>query len=361
MDFILRIYFIGLIAFVPDSDGQRMTALLVDARHSYIASDGEQVPEHYPMLFARAQNCSGNCHEQDTFLADTVFPSTLSAGERLTNLQDAVIGGGGWKLDLSQLRIVLPGASQMSLTPFQLVGDGDTVAGPGRPLPSSSTPRDDFDYVADLREIVGESLVVDSTLLDAPEKGRTVALMKLAAGDVTAQRLSGFKDEIVEFRFATAEELKNGLDLSMPLAALADRVMVEIKISGDRVRLEDRNSTTSTVRTMELTPQAGSNVIEVVIVNLPKHGFQFEGSHLGHPTTPGQIFIDHHFELFYELAECVPPRNRRPVPGYLNDLRTERPNDPSQDSSTFLGALGLAPSRGVWSQPTCVVVQLPRG
>src|SRR3954454_13818387 len=59
MSFILRIYIIGLMAFVPSQDGRRMAVLMVDARAGYHASDGSVFPSHVPMLVARAASCKG--------------------------------------------------------------------------------------------------------------------------------------------------------------------------------------------------------------------------------------------------------------------------------------------------------------
>jgi hypothetical protein len=242
-----------------------------------------------------------------------------------------------------------------------VVGAGDaSEAGTGLPLPSNFSASEDFNYVADLSELAGRALVVDPNLLDGPEEGRTVGFLRLAAGTVSAQRLSGFKDEIVEFRFATASQLGRGVDLSMPAAALADRVMVEIPVSGCSVRLEERNVATGDQRGMLLSPASCSGgSIEVAIVNLPKHGFQLDSEN-AHQPSPTEPLIDRHFELYYELAQCPPPRNRRPVPGYLNGNRVGRPGGTVPDGS-FLSALGLGPDRGIWSQPQCVVSQLPGG
>lgn len=353
--FLLRIYFIGLVAFVPDPGGQKMTVLLVDARHRYIASDDQEVPAHYPLLLARAQECAGDCTGQESALADIIYSEALSPGERLDNLHRALEGGGGWELDLSELRIIPPDSVQTSFyPPLQIVGaNGGAEGGTGLPLPAGSSSAEEFDYVADLSELAGRSFVVDPVLLDRPEKGRTVGLLRLASGTVKAQRLSGFTDEIVEFRFATASELEAGIDLGMPARALADRVVVEIPIAGSSVRLEERNVATGARRTMDLTPAGG--VLEVAIVNLPKHGFQMGDGHLQHETSTSAPIIDRHFELYYELAQSPPPRNRRPVPGYVNGNRTPR-STLAPDS--FLAALGLAPDRGIWSQPQCVVAAL---
>lgn len=357
MGFLLRIYFIGLVAFVPDPSGQKMTVLLVDARQPYVASDGELLPVHHPMLLARANGCTGDCVAEQNAVADVVYAKAPSAADRADKLHQALAGGGSWVLDQSELRIVLPEGARGS-APFTIVRGGAAPKSAGA-SPASAADTADFDHVADLSEILGRHLVVDPTLLELPDQGRTVALLRVAAGTVKAQRLSGFADEVVQFQFATARELEAGADLGMPTQALADRVMVEIPVAGCSVRLEDKNATTGARRAMDLAPAScNGGLVEVAVVNLPEHGFEWSGEHeVAHEATAAPL-IDHHFELFYELAEYPPPRNHRPVPGYVEGVRTPRPAAPEDSDSHFLALLGLAPNRGLWSAPQCPVARL---
>ena len=359
MGFLLRIYFIGLVAFVPDPSGQKMTVLLVDARQPYVASDGEVMPVHHPLLLTRADRCAGECAAEKGAVADVVYKTAASPAERTDKLQRALAGGGSWVLDQSELRIVLPEGARGSAAPFHIVHGGSAAKRGGDASPDAAAEAADFDHVADLSAVLGRRLVVDPTLLELPDKGRTVALLRVAAGTVKAQRLSGFTDEVVQFQFATASELEAGTDLGMPTQALADRVMVEIPVAGCSVRLEDRNAATGARRAMDLAPAScNGGLVEVAVVNLPDHGFASSGGHEAAHESPAAPVIDHHFELFYELAEYPPPRNHRPVPGYVQGARTPRPASPEDSDSPFLALLGLAPNRGLWSMPQCPVAQL---
>ncbi len=365
MGFLLRIYFIGLVAFVPDPGGQKMTVLLVDARHPYVASDGELLPAHHPLLLARAERCAGDCSAEQDAVADVVYAGTPSAAERSDKLHRALAGGGAWSLDQSELRIVLPESGRTKAVPFRIVR-GEAEAANDGDVSSNREPvsPEDFDQVADLSAILGRHVAVDPMLLARPDKGRTVALLKLAAGTVKSQRLSGFADEVVEFQFATAGELEAGVDLGMPTHTLADRVIVEIPVAGCSVRLEEKNAVTAARRSMELTPAScDGGVLEVAVVNLPRHSFGDGGEHQQEHEKAAEEastrpVIDRHFELFYDLAELAPPRNRRPVPGYRQGPRTPRPSTAEDADSRLLPLLGLAPSRGLWSLPQCPVARL---
>jgi hypothetical protein len=346
MGFLLRIYFIGLIAFVPDPNGQKMTVLLVDGRNPYVASDGVLLPEHHPLLVARAAGCTGDCAGQERAVADVVYADDQTPAQRTDSLRQALGAGGSWVLDQSELRIVLPDSSP---PPFHVAGAGPSA---GEDAPGAApTSDEDFAQVADVSALADRRLVADPALLEGPEKGRTVGLLRIAAGTVKAQRLAGFADDVVEFQFATASEFKEGVDVGMPTRTLADRVAVEIPIAGCSVRLEETNAETSARRSMTLSPNScDGSVLEVAVLNLPRHGYQ-------HGEVPGPSdapVIDHHFELFYDLAESPPPRNRRPVPGYFHGPMTPRPHS----SSPLLGLLGLEPNRGIWSSAQCPVARL---
>ena len=54
MSFILKLFFTGLMAFVPSEDGKEMTVLLLNVNHNYQSSDGSSLPHHKPLLIARA-------------------------------------------------------------------------------------------------------------------------------------------------------------------------------------------------------------------------------------------------------------------------------------------------------------------
>src|SRR5258706_3928052 len=92
MNFVLRILFTGLIAFVRSNDGQELTVLLLNANHQHI-SDGTVLSSHKPLLIARAGGCTGTCPSRDTDIATFVYRDLSQS-----NAQDALeaaVGGDG--------------------------------------------------------------------------------------------------------------------------------------------------------------------------------------------------------------------------------------------------------------------------
>ena len=63
--FILKLFFTGLMAFVPSQDGKEVTVLLLNVHHDYQSSDGTALAHHKPLLIARAGDCSGECPKRD--------------------------------------------------------------------------------------------------------------------------------------------------------------------------------------------------------------------------------------------------------------------------------------------------------
>jgi hypothetical protein len=71
-EFVLRILFTGLMAFIPNENGTEVTVLLLDASH-YHTSDGAAMQAHTPLLCARAGNCTGDCVDDDPLIAGFMF------------------------------------------------------------------------------------------------------------------------------------------------------------------------------------------------------------------------------------------------------------------------------------------------
>ena len=66
MEFILRIFFSGLMALIPSEDGTELTVLLLNVEHAHHVSDGTTLAQHKPLLVARAGNCTGQCPTRDS-------------------------------------------------------------------------------------------------------------------------------------------------------------------------------------------------------------------------------------------------------------------------------------------------------
>src|SRR5689334_21904206 len=70
--FVLRILFTGLMAFIPNENGTKVTVVLLNADH-YHTSDGAAMQAHKPLLFARAGDCTGSCVTDDGDIAAFSF------------------------------------------------------------------------------------------------------------------------------------------------------------------------------------------------------------------------------------------------------------------------------------------------
>ena len=91
--FILKLFFTGLMAFVPSQDGKEVTVLLLNVHHDYQSSDGTALAHHKPLLIARAGDCSGQCPKRDADIAQFIY-ADKSESEALDSLEAAVAGGG---------------------------------------------------------------------------------------------------------------------------------------------------------------------------------------------------------------------------------------------------------------------------
>src|ERR1043165_8271426 len=106
-EFVLRIFFSGLIAFVPNSDGTQMNVILANTPHEYTLADGTALPHHYPILLARAASCEGTCLTDQADIASFLF-ANKTASQAETLLNHALQGGGAWALSGSDLSLAGP-------------------------------------------------------------------------------------------------------------------------------------------------------------------------------------------------------------------------------------------------------------
>ena len=77
--FVLKLFFTGLIAFVPNQDGTELTVLLLNVHNDYQTSDGSSLAHHTPLLLARAGSCSGQCPTRDADIAQFIFEDQSEA------------------------------------------------------------------------------------------------------------------------------------------------------------------------------------------------------------------------------------------------------------------------------------------
>lgn len=347
MSFVVRIFFIGLIAFVPSRDGKELAVLLLDAREGYAVSDGTRIEPHQPLLLARAGKCEGGC-ESDAGIAPMLFPKAAAAPADQA-LALAVEGGTAWRLDGVDLSILAGPHGRGRSSPLKIHREATRAdAGQRGLVPGTPAEWKDFRWVADLGRIDPSAGTVDPDVLAAaPQKGLIAARLRLGAGEVSTYRLVRVEDAVPALDFKT---LRGG-----PAAgysqALADWVVAEIQVTGDAVEVAETRFGGGKGRTARLAPRDG--VVEIALMNAPQA--HSEGHH--HAGEPGK-----HFEMFYELADRRPPNRLRPVPHVgsvpLSNLSIHS-IDRDEPHSALLEGLGLDPGRGVYDPVICPVAQFP--
>lgn len=353
MMFTLRIYFLGLIAFVPNQEGDRMTALIVNVRDAYYATDGTRFPPHFPALLAPAGRCQGECSQDLQDVANHLFDrgTRPSATESLRQLQSFLGGGGAWAVDGEEITIELPADTRETRSGLKLVLDRRPVAkGPGLspvPLPNTQDQGEDFSWVAEIDQILPEAAQIDPDCLGDNKKGLIAGRMRLTTGTAKTYRLVYFNELLPRFSFQPLVPGPKPADYSQGLAEI---VAVDIPVSGCEVTLTAKKIGSCETRSMKLSPGdcSSSPVMEIALVNLPDDVFRPRGEQAhAHESTSN---MGTHFELFYELADRRPSWRQRVVPkagaeGVNPDLI-----DPAH--SGFMNNLGL-PRTGGYSGPIC--------
>lgn len=346
MTFILRIFFMGLIAFVPSQDGKELTVLLVDARQGYVASDGSVIPPHMPMLLARAGDCKGHCGAEGSAIARILF----SGASPDASLASALNNGAAWQLNGSDLTILPKDAEQKaSSAPLRI----ELSRRNGKSVPGNPDERKDFSWVADLRRIDPPGTIHPDMLALRPQKGLVVARLRLHSGTIWTYRLVSVDGKVPPLGFKTLQADRVTIDYSQ---ALADWVAAEIEIPGNAVKVVENRFGDGQSRTMDLTPHNG--LVELAVMNIPKPSARpdLEGeSHRAHE--PGK-----HFEIYYDLAATGSSKNQRPVPHITTSGDVNSPAVHRQETrSELLEALGLSGDKGFYDRILCPVVQLSDG
>lgn len=339
MEFVLRIFFSGLITFIPSTDGKELTVLLVNTPHEYHMADNTTLAHHTPLLLARAGNCTGTCVTDDhASIAQFLF-SNKTQQQAVTALDGALLGGGAWRLSNSELSLIGPDEPLNILTGARTQNpDGSLQA-----VPTTPAEREDFTWVAAMSELAPGTGGYQSALTQQSNPGDLVAArLKLRSGKVITYSLVKIdgKARPVHFR------KPSGDGPEAPYAqALANWVEATIHVSGESVEIVDQDFDVATRRrSMILRPQNG--LVELALLNFPP--FQAPAADASEPSPqPGQ-----HFQVFYELVKTPPALADRLVP---HQAMTPTASEPQIDWgalhpraalwSDLLEQLGMSPRR----------------
>lgn len=302
MTFMLRILFSGLMTFIPSQDGKEVTVLLLNVDHHHI-SDNTTLDHHTPLLLARAGNCTGTCPKRDADIAQFVY-SDQSSSIALDSLENAVSGGGAWMLNGSDLSIRKGSTTDPDL-PDLVFRDNvrGTANGSPLPIPTTSTEREDFSWVADLKQICPTDCTVNTDLLAENPPAIVAARLKLKTGKIFTYSVARIGSDVTPVHF---QRLDGQGSVSPYSQSIATWVGADIEVSGDSIEFVEEKFNGDPGRTMTLTPDSNGKV-EVAVLNLPP---------FVPPSTPftGTPAVGKHFESYYDILETPPADDTRYVP-----------------------------------------------
>lgn len=339
--FTLKIFFSGLIALLPSSDGKELTVLLVNGAHEYRLADDSVMAHHRPLLLARAGSCEQTCTtpQDQAAIAQYIYAKKTPA-QAAAALNGALAGGGAWQLSGSDL--TLPGLPDNLV--IQRNARGRLEDGSLQSVPTTPAEREDFSWVASLGAIAPgiTGFKAGVTAEEPPPVCQVAARLKLRSGRVFTYSLIKVdgKAKPIHFRKPSGE----GPDAPYS-QALANWVEAEIHVPGDFIEIVDQNfDDREHFRTMKLYPQEGK--VEVALLNMPDFEAPDPGAEAPTPA-PGQ-----HFQIYYDLVKTPPARAARPVPHLAL-------SPSASDPQTEWGA--LHPRLALWSDLLEQLNLSPRG
>lgn len=350
MSFILRILFSGLIVFVPSQDGQKLEVFLLNVDHAHHLSDGTALPSHKPLLLARAGACSGDCPSRDSAIAQYIY-ADRSTSVALDSLESAVSGGGAWLLDGSELSVQKGNSSDPALPALVLrTNVRGSSGGVLKSIPTTSTEREDFSWIADLDQICADCSL-DPAIHDTVPPGLIAARFTLRTGTVSTYSVARIGSYVTPANF---KRLDGSGSASSYSQAVASWVGADVTISGATVKISEAKFNGDPGRSMTLTPDS-NGLAEVAVLNLPP--FVPPASSINDAPQVGK-----HFEMYYDLAETPPAIETRLVPraGAAPGLASYEQVDWSSihtQSSELLNQLRLNIGRSTYDRLLCPPTQ----
>jgi len=323
LEFIVRILFTGMIAFIPNSNGTQLDVVLLNVGHSHELSDGTTLAHHKPLIITRAGNCTGTCPTSDADIASYLF-GDKSTDEALDSLEAAVSGGGAWELSGSDISIVKGSANDPDLPALEFVDGVRTTL-----IPTTSAEREDYSWLTDLKQICPACGLNSAILDEEPPEGLVAARLRLTSGKVFTYSIARIGSNVTPVHF---KRLDGQGSTSSYTQAIATWMGADIEVSGDSIEIVETKFDGSSGRSMTLTPDNDGHV-EIAVLNLPPLI----------PATPSDTpGVGKHFERYYDLAETPPAAVARLVP-----LPGAAPGAPSYSQVTWQS---IHPQEELWSE-----------
>jgi hypothetical protein len=332
--FILRIFFSGLIAFVPREDG-KVTVLLLNTPHEHHGKVRSGKEAHQPMLLARAGGCEPECPRSNPTVSKFLFPYAASGPDILAKaLQDGVV----WELSGSDLSLGIPNDG------VQLVR---TVAA-AKSVPDTEAERADFGWVASLKKIDSSTSGLRPAIIsgDPPEE-LIAARLTLSSGKISTYSIIRVDDDVMPIEFRPP----SGKGKPYTRAA-ASWVVAEIEVPGDSLEIMEERFNGGGKRTISLKPLEGK--IDMAILNITSPRNRTRVAKPG----PGT-----HFARFWDLTVKPPAAKRRSIPqvarASVERRDFEKLHPTRDDERSFLLETVFPGERTPYDQLLCPMSQIP--
>jgi hypothetical protein len=338
MSFILRIFFSGLMTFVPSHDGKVLTVLLVNSGQGEHSSTMSSIPEHRALVLVHAESCDGACTTHDGAVSSFLYPG-VAAPAAADSLVNAVSGGAVWQLSGSNLTFGTPTDG------VTLVHDSGAST---KSSPGNDTELSDFGWVASLHAIdPAAGNLLPSVLSPNPPRQLITARVVLKSGKVSTYSVVeiGGQAKPIEFRPV------GGTSDKAYRRALANWVEAEIEVPGKDITIFEKTFDDKSVkRKMTLVPHDG--VVEMAILNIP------QPTRRSGPPGPGT-----HFARYWDLVDHPPAQSERPIPQVPavapDEARAAATPIGPPRSSVLLDQLLFTNGRDPYDQLLCPMSQVP--
>jgi hypothetical protein len=343
MSFILRIFFSGLIAFIPSEDGKTITVLLLDSGSAHMhAASTTAIPPHMPMLLVSGGGCSGDCTTRNEEIAEFLYSDVASQSAAEGSLAAAVGGGAVWRLAGSELRLGIPEGG------VNLVHSA-TVA--SKTIPDTPEERADFRWVANLKKINPSIGILNQELFSsAPPADLVVARLTLKSGDFSTYSVIQIDGKVTPIPFHSPAWRGR----KPYVQAVASWVEAKIQVPGDNLEIVEKKFASDETRSVRVSPRNG--VVEMAVLNISRPPVQRQTTALPRPGL--------HFERFWLLAQHPPAETERAIPRAPRVLTAQRDwsllhPGTSERASLLLDHLLLPGGRSPYDQILCPMVQSP--